>query len=368
MARLNDLFKRSCLSFLSYILTACLFLGTAVTASAATPDGFEAITINADILQYMFSSGDITIAYKFSSASTAYFYDLANDTRSTYSQMTWQSTQDIFNITDISNTTYFWAPYFFTMRTSASSYDITVDVSFPFPYRYDNSPITFYLYTGDGADISNDTFTVDIFNDTDSYSPTFTGTFTASSFDADPFLVVVQNTYPDFSYWGTNPFTVNAKVDYSSTIDTDFVASSLTFNYSTSAVSSGSTQLYCTPAAFGLNDFTAYVPAEIAPAVEEYLDLIVNPSPESQARVDELKDKFNQIDSDLNDISNALDVEKPDISNSIGDLPADVIDNNVTVSNNVMRPLLEYPLVVTIFTSLFAFVALKLILYGSGKS
>ena len=77
---------------------------------------------------------------------------------------------------------------------------------------------------------------------------------------------------------------------------------------------------------------------------------------------------MQEIDTQLKDASEDMEVDVPDISDVKNDIPEELQEGNELVSETVLTPILNAPFIVNIFTGLFAIMALKLILFGSGVS
>lgn len=151
------------------------------------------------------------------------------------------------------------------------------------------------------------------------------------------------------------------------------------FNLVSNIMSGGTSSDNDTIMGLFITDFTVFVPKtsvdpdnpdspEYSTVVEEYLQAIVNPSPETQERADELRSELSNVDLNLTELSSKLQVEQPNISDVSGNIDSTLLAGSAVFATEVLNPILNQGVVVALFTGVFAIVSLKLILFGSGKS
>lgn len=203
---------------------------------------------------------------------------------------------------------------------------------------------------------------------------------------------IIHNNNPSIAYWsdsygswygnyfwvpsgyeynnGSNGVRCKNVIDVFSNLTTDFEVRSIGITSQvgeTHTSGTGYSYSYIAPMCVYF-DFrgTFYVMPEIVDTVEEYLDLIAGPStPEQQARINELKDKFDDTLDDLDGAKENIHKEMPDLP-SVSDLPEEAIVGMEDASEYVINPFLSIGIVSTFLGVTFIFTVIKILLYGSG--
>lgn len=358
------------------LTSICLCLAVAVSAMAI-PASAETelvkITLTVDDL-YNLASSSFPYAWivQADPSGTLYpFSDIQNPIEvDSYGQALIDFDIDFF--TD-SEYLYFYYPTLF-YPAQGSSYQFVLSQFIPFPYKFnslDPSVISLRalllsnsITLGCGVSLMNDfednpdgVSVFEVSTDTAVSSTQINWNQSPLSYFIDKYPAL-QSIVSAFN----NPYLCDYQVSISSdAIFTHLNISCLIYGLDTPV-------LVASPLAFGIGSFDVYVEQEIAPDVEQYLDLIAGPpTAENQTKINNLKQKFESIDSDLEQSAQDMEVEIPDISNKLYSLPQEVVQGNSMVSTNIYTPMLNIPFVTTIFTALFSFLALKLILHGGGK-
>lgn len=191
----------------------------------------------------------------------------------------------------------------------------------------------------------------------------FTGNWTESN-------MYVSNLVVGYNYTTTRPYALMSYELRPSILHT---VHSLNISVSTT----GSRTSATSPVGIVFCEWVVYINSDgwtdpDAPTYEDlvmnYLDSIVNITPDNQARVDELREKLSDLDSTLDDLSNDMNVEIPDVDNLIDDIDDDIIDGSTQFSESIMSPILNSNVMIILFGGLFVVAAMKLTLFGSGKS
>ena len=100
--------------------------------------------------------------------------------------------------------------------------------------------------------------------------------------------------------------------------------------------------------------------------LSEVISILRDVSSSDQEKIDNLKQAFDDVDEDLKDAADQMEVEIPDISDSVSSIPSDLMQGNEMVSQQILAPILNIQPLATIFLGVFAILAIKLLLFGSG--
>lgn len=353
----------------------------AIPASAETE--YEAVTITYEDLFNMFINGDLHATFHFSNSlgQNIQFYQ----TNSSGININNNTSYAITSCTLIDDSAFFYLPYLTVNPFNSQSNTIlfTYILDFPFPYVLQDTVFNLQVFFP-SSDVSA-TLNINLLDDVGDTLYNFSDTPVSylnvewGDYQNDKILKLYYDLFYNAS--GPNNYITQALIPrglrsngnfFSLTCSSNSIADSISFNTSLFYYLPGSiSSYYSSPVGFTLGSFTAYVPKESAPVVDEYLELLKDiagsPTPENQQKINQLKQKFDSIDSDLEQSSQDMEVEIPDISNKLDTLPQEVVQGNNMVSTNIITPILNIPFVSTIFTALFAFLAIKLILHGGGK-
>ena len=359
----------------------------AIPVSAAETEWVE-VTLSVDDLYNMFSStgGISNASFTFSHAAAPVItvYDLINSTSLSTAV---GSSSNVFVSKD-ENQVYFFFPYLITYRMmSGVILNYSFNIELPFPYRLNGSEVraTFPIGTPDN-ELSNYSFNfvADIGSSVSSFQGFRHSNTTELHFNElwdfnFSSLGISSNLYK--IYYNTFPYVKTLSVGSSPITEqslllteiyynplTDVICEDISFSFSLNVPSTyGTGDDYIQVPSLCLKPITVLVPQEIASDVNEYLDIIAGkPSTENQNKINDLQDKFDAVDDELDQAATDLEVDVPDISDVEATIPEELTQGNEIVSQQVLSPILNAQPIATIFLGLFAIVSLKLFLFGSG--
>lgn len=371
--------KKLFLSIFSLILavTMCFVTyGTAIPTYAATE--YVPVNITVDMLLSMFAAGDLTVSCTVVNTSSTtraiQYWDIVNGESGSLPQ---GANLNLFSARAnqvYSNQTLFWFPFNFYLLNGQAIQTIYT-LSMPFDYVGTNqSEVIIGAFTP-GRMTTAVNSSLSIYDSDDNLIDSFTQTtFNQSYLPSDnPIYSIIEANDPNYEFsalymYNTLIFIMNSQ---------DVPINS--FNFVSNIMSSGTTSDNDCIMGLFLNNFTVYVPdvnvdpddpdsPEYSTVVEEYLQAIVNPSPETQQRADALRDELSNVDLNLTNLSSQLQVQQPNISDVAGNIDSTLLAGSTVFATEVLNPILNQGVVVALFTGVFAIVSLKLILFGSGKS
>lgn len=351
----------------------------AIPAFAATE--FQELTITYEDLFNMFVNGDLSVSFHMSNTST---YNLSVTTSvGTSESIIKNETYPLSSASLLDDSIFFSLPWISiaTTLTNGVKYDFDYSINFPFPYKLNNT--TFYIRTFFPYSVSTSNllvFLLDSQGETVANFGDSANTLVSvpwSNYNSDPFA----SYYYDLFYHdsGSNNYITGLFIPQNYNLVSSYFSVSGSSNKVGSSISFQVTNTFtcnptqpnntASPIGISLSSFSVLIPVEVVPDVEEYLDIIAGPpTAENQAKITELKEKFDSIDDDLNQAADDMAVEVPDISDVQNDIPDELQQGNDLVSETVLTPILNVPFIGSIFTGLFSILALKLILFGSGSS
>lgn len=369
MENLNASFKRFTVFFLVFAVITSI---TAFSSLALLDtNDYDLIQLTYEQINAMFEAGDAT--YNLSFGGDLYLFPLDNSDTITSSYPRFSSSSADFNIDRVyvSSTqrgTLLWFPYCYSNFLQDDSSYVVHDLALPFDFYMINTQLTFRFFVpGTRVDTAgNNKISIGVYDENNNMSildisASSLSTLATTNVIFDP----VWNTYPDYQFKSTmGNFYSIYRNQTGLSYDYKLTGLSLTLDLDSYNYAGTTNQALCGMVFY---DTAVYVDKAQSGLVEEYLDLIVNPTPETQVRVEEIRQEFARIDSDLDDISRTLDVEKPDIGNAVDSIPNDLLIGSKQSAENIFAPILSNSLMVMLFTGIFAILGLKLILFGSGR-
>lgn len=380
-------FKKSFRLFLIPLLTVSMAVLSFPALPSAAAERYVPLTITPEMYQGMLNSGDLTarVFLSFSnSGDSVVLYDLSTGSSAILSSDVsfnlGSSTTDSSSQFD-SNYYYLYTPTAVMLNHMSGYINYLYSIVLPFD-----------LYVGSEASSFRTLFPFP--------SPENVGTAQLTVQLYDGSNVVSQssiNTTASPTYWRSNSFTGSVHSSYSYlpsgwTYDTSStgVRFGLIQRNSQLSVSSGyvhfdkisisvnqsgtdsdvSTDYFLSPLGFGLGFANFYVRQSDEEAILEYLDIISSPTPTAAQvqRLNDLRQRFNSVQSDLDESAEVLNVEIPDDLPGVDTLPDEVVEGLSQVSEYVVSPILNNPTIIILVSSVFVFTIIKLLLFGSGPS
>lgn len=380
MGRLKDLFKYVFVTSAA----ALVFTSAAISSSAyripssdiypdRVIDGktFSPIILEANDFYEMFLAGDFKIDCIVTSNLSSTIYDYQNGQSSTF-YPTVNIPADLNNVRLISAVTRATEEFIVeypVMISSTGNVSVSYNVQLPFSYMFLGGELNYKEFTSinntSGASLS---FILNTPYDT-SYQSIFEP-ISYASLNWSESNIYLENLVVAFNLNFSKPATL---VSYEMLPNLLHEVNSLTLSSSYTGNSTGS----ISPFGIVFGEWVVYINNDnwedpdkptYSEVVQDYLDQIVNLSPENQSQIDELRSQLNEVDSVFNDISDGLKVDIPDVDNLGNDIDDDLIYGSTQFSEQILSPILNSHILIMLFGGLFAVVTMKLVLFGSGKS
>lgn len=369
--------KKSFIKKTSFIVAAIfLFVMAAIPTSASV--SYEAVKIDVEMLQAMFAAGDLTVTCTVVNTSSVTrainYWNIASGELGTLAQGANLNLYSPRFSQVTSNESLFWFPFNFYLL-SGQAIQTIYTFSMPFDYIGTSQSEIFVGAFTPGRMTTALNASLSIYDDDENLIDTFTQTtFNQSFLPSDsPIYGIIEANDPNYEFTALYMYNTLSFIMNSQGIPIK------SFNLVSNIMSGGTSSDNDTIMGLFITDFTVFVPKtsvdpdnpdspEYSTVVEEYLQAIVNPSPETQERADELRSELSNVDLNLTELSSKLQVEQPNISDVSGNIDSTLLAGSAVFATEVLNPILNQGVVVALFTGVFAIVSLKLILFGSGKS
>lgn len=378
--KLSSFFKYSVSIVCTFGLMAA-FSGLPLSAIVIDGQEYEEVTITQQDLLNMFNNGDLSVSFAMGTTSSSYinagtFYNMQNHTYqnpSISSSSSYLINSTEFNATAVTQSgVLLYSRYtYISYPTYSSILLFNFDIDFLFDGYIDNQSFYFVNFLS-GAPTTVQSSVSGSYQGNRTYYSSGTSSYSVITWDSFPALQIYYNIYN----WLPNNLTLDTietqlcpvtrtVSGYTDLQRIDSLNFELFYNNSLQNIT------YYAPVAILLQSgFSIYLPPNEVDLVLEYLDLIASDTPSAgqQQRINQLRQSFNSVQSNMNSVVDDLHVEMPSDLPDVSGLPEEVVEGLESVSEYVVSPILNNPTITIILSSVFIFTVIKLLLFGSGPS